>query len=117
MKTLKLVPLCLVAFIFCTFSVTAQDDDDFEDELFTITGVYEGIEDSMFVFTYEDEDGEENTISIDKISPEVKKAYDLFSKKLIGKSFEITYSNENIEDEDDEDILTSVKTIVTLKQL
>ena len=119
MKTLKLVPLFLVAFLFCNNTAIAQEDEEeyVEDELFTITGVYDGIEDGMYMFTYKDEDGEENTVSFENISPEAEKAYDLISKKNIGKTFEITYSDENVPDSDDEEILTNVRTIISLKQL
>ncbi|GAA3597836.1 hypothetical protein Q4Q39_20430 [Flavivirga amylovorans] len=119
MKTLKLVPLFLIAFLFCNYTAIAQEEEEeeIENELTTITAVYEGIEDSMYVFTYEDEDGEESTISFQKIAPEAEKAYDLLSKKLIGKAFEITYSDENVLEDDDLEILTNIRTIETLKQL
>ncbi|MDD7885043.1 hypothetical protein [Flavivirga sp. 57AJ16] len=119
MKTLKLVPLFLVAFLFCNYTAMAQEDEEEyeEDELSTITAVYAGIEDGMYMFTYKDEDDEETTISFENISPEVEKKYDLFSKKIIGKTFEITYSDENVPDNDDEEILVNIRTIVAIKQL
>jgi hypothetical protein len=125
MKALKLVPLFLIAFLFCNSTVVAQEEEDDEIieevevvEVSTITGVYTGMEDGMFVFTYKDEDGEESTIGFDKITPEAKQSFDLNKKEMIGKSFVLTFSNVNEEEQGaDGDIeYTSVKTILTLKK-
>jgi len=130
MKTLKLVPLFLIAFLFCNYTVIAQEEEEEEeiieeveengeDEVSMITGVFKGMEDGTYVFSFKDEDGEENTINFDKIAPEVKKAFNLEKKEMIGKTFIVTYSNinEEEEDEDGEIEYTSVKTILTLKKL
>ncbi|WP_299215062.1 hypothetical protein [uncultured Dokdonia sp.] len=120
MKTLKLVPLFLIAFLFCNYSAVAQEDDDeFEEEssLTTVKAVYLGMVGDVYTFSYKDEDGVEDKMTFDKITDEVKKMYDLTTKALVGKTFELTFSTENVPDEDDEDILTSVNTIISLKQL
>lgn len=124
MKTLKLVPLFLLAFLFSSYTVTAQEDEEEEmeeeniEEVSTITGIYQGMEDGTYVFSFKDEDGEESTINFDKISPEAKKMFDLNKKEMIGKTFVVSYSNINEEEEDDGEIeYKSVKTILTLKKV
>lgn len=125
MKTLKLVPLFLLAFLFCSYTVTAQEEEEEEmeeeiiEEVSTITGVYQGMEDGTYVFSFKDEDGEESTINFDKISPEAKKMFDLGKKEMIGKTFVVSYSNINEEEEDDDGEIDykSVKTILTLKKV
>ena len=117
MKTLRLVPFILVAFMFFSNTIVAQEED--EDEISTITGVYKGMEDAKFVFTFKDQDGEQSIINFDKISPEAKQLFDLGSKEFIAQTFVVTYSNINEEekDADGEIEYTSVKTILTLKKL
>ncbi|MFD0862961.1 hypothetical protein ACFQ1M_12165 [Sungkyunkwania multivorans] len=123
MKTLKLLPLFLVAFLFCNYTAVAQEEEeDEEDEVVEevatrIIGTYTGVEDGAFVFTHEDENGEENTISFEKVSPLLKGMYDLSDKKLVGKKFQIEYITENVVDEDDEEMLTSERTIISLTKL
>lgn len=125
MKTLKFVPIFLVAFLFCNLTAIAQDDDEEEemieeveeqDEVSTITGVYNGMEDEIFVFTFKDEDGENSSMSFEKISEEARKMFDLSSEKFVGKTFKIDFITENIVDNDD-DMLESIRTIISLKQL
>lgn len=124
MKILKLIPFFLVAFLFCNYTAIAQEEEEeiMEDETVeeesTITGVYKGIDkdDGTYVFSYIDEDGEESTISFDKISTEAEQLFDLKKKAFVGKSFIVTYSiiNEESEDEEGEIEYISVKTILTL---
>ena len=127
MKTLKLAPLFLIAFLFCNYAVVAQENEDDEitedveaeqDEVSTMIGVYTGMEDGMFVFDYKDEDGEDSSISFNKISPEAKRSFDLSNTELIGNTFVLSFSNVNEEEEDAEGDIeyTSVKTILTIKK-
>lgn len=120
MKTLKLVPLFLIAFLFCNYTAIAQEDDEDIEEvssLTTVKAVYLGMIGGMYTFSYKDDDGQDDKMTFDKISEDVKKMYDLSTKTFVGKTFELTFSTENVPDEDDEDILTSVNTIISLKQL
>ncbi|WP_452601685.1 hypothetical protein [Pontimicrobium sp. MEBiC06410] len=129
MKTLKLLPLFLIAFLFCNHVVVAQEDEEEEiieevseenqEELSIITAIYRGIDDGMFTFSYKDEEGEEIAISFNKLSLEAKRMFDLNKKEMIGEKFEITYSSVNEEEEDDDDEVdyTIVKTILKLKKL
>ena len=128
MKALKLIPLFLVAFLFCNYTAVAQEEED-EDEIMEemeiveeatieiIQGVYLGMEDGTFNFSYINEDKEKDVISFDKMSVEAIKMVDLKAKNAIGKKFEITFSSENVADPDDMDMLTNMKTIISLKQL
>jgi hypothetical protein len=70
----------------------------------------------MFVFTFKDEDGENSSMSFEKISEEARKMFDLSSEKFVGKTFNIDFITENIVDNDD-DMLESIRTIISLKQL
>ncbi|WP_430410378.1 hypothetical protein [Kordia sp.] len=117
MKKVKLVSLCLIIFLCCCFSATAQEED--EKEVLNVTATYTGIEDGTFVFSYTDQDGEESTISFNKILPEIKKLYDLTKKEMIGQKFAIMYSNVNEEEKDanGEVDYVSVKTILMLKKV
>ena len=126
MKTLKLVPLFLIAFLFCNYTAVAQEEEEiieeieeFQDETYTLTGVFTGIEDGTYVFSFKDEDGEESTINFDNISPEAKKEFDLSKKGMTGNIFMVIYTitNEEEEDEYGEIDYTSVKTILTLKKV
>lgn len=123
MKTVKLIPILLTAFIFCSFNAVAQEDEiieivEIEDEtnLDTIDGIYLGMEGGYYTFSFE-EDGDENILTFDKISPEVSKTFDLSNKTHIGQKFSVTYITQNVVEDDDEDMLMSEKTIITLKQL
>ncbi|QHI39121.1 hypothetical protein IMCC3317_45220 [Kordia antarctica] len=116
MKKIKVVSFFLVAFLFCSYTAVAQEE---EEDVLTITGTFTGMEKGMFAFTFKDVDGEESTIDFDKISPEAKQLFDLTNKEMIGSKFVVTYSNVNEEEEgaDGEIEYVSVKTILTLKKL
>lgn len=66
----------------------------------TFTGVYVGYIEGGYVFHLENDD----IIDFDQVSPKVLKEFDLKSSKFRNKSFEITYS-ENFDDLDDEDVV------------
>lgn len=119
MKTLKLLPLFLMAFLCCNYAAVAQDDDDDEneqEEILKITGVYKGYEAGTYNFSYK-EDGEDLEINFEKVAPEIAKALNLTSTVQVGKSFEVQYTSINEEETDnDGDIMYSnVKTIISLR--
>lgn len=66
----------------------------------TLTGIYIGYIEGGYVFRLENDD----IIDFDQVNPKVLKAFDLKSKAYKNKSFEITYS-ENFDDLDDEDVV------------
>jgi hypothetical protein len=122
MKTLKLAPLFLIAVLFCSYTAIAQEEEEMieevQDEQIVMTGVFKGLVDGTYNF-FNKEDVEDGEINFDKIIPEILKGFNLNNSSLVGKTFEVTYTNVNEEEEDDEgDIMyTSVKTIIKLKQI
>ncbi|WP_046745132.1 hypothetical protein [Kordia zhangzhouensis] len=127
MKKLKLVPLFLFAFFVSTYTCVAQENEEEEaveeveseeqEEPVVITATFTGMDDTLFVFTYMDNDGEESDIVFDKLAPEVKKAFNLADKSFVGKKFKVTYITENVADDDDEDMLISIRTIISLEKI
>lgn len=127
MKKLKLVPLFLFAFFVSSYTCIAQETEEeteeaveeieVDEEPTVIMATYISMEDTSFVFTYIDEDDEESEITFEKIAPEVKKSFNLADKSMIGKKFKITYTTENITDDDDEDSLVSIRVIIALEKL
>lgn len=125
MKTLKLIPVFIIAFLFCNYTSVAQDNDETyedvevenENESTIATGTYVGMEEGKYIFSFEDEDGENNAMSFEKVSPEVKKMFDLSSEKFIGETFKMGYITDNTIDESDDEMLVSIRIILTLKQL
>ncbi|KAB8155875.1 hypothetical protein EZY14_001295 [Kordia sp. TARA_039_SRF] len=123
MKKLKLVPLFLFAFFVSSYTCIAQETEEAVEEIevdeepAVIMATYISMEDTSFVFTYIDEDDEESEITFEKIAPEVKKSFNLADKSMIGKKFKITYTTENITDDDDEDSLVSIRVIIALEKL
>ena len=116
MKNAKNVLFLMVSILFVSYTATAQvveeEEEETIEETSTITGIYKGLEDGMYTFSFTDEDDEESTINFEKISPEAKKMVDLSNKKMIGQLFTMTFSNVNEEEEDFS--YRSVKTILTI---
>jgi hypothetical protein len=69
-------------------------------QLITITGDYIGFMQGGYAFHLENDD----IIDFDQINPIVLEEFDLKSSELKNKTFEIVYS-ENFEDLDDEDVV------------
>lgn len=68
-------------------------------EEITATLVYEGVEDEVYYFSSEEDF---TTYSFPNISEEASKKYALTDRKLIGKIFRVTYTFEELLDEDSE---------------
>lgn len=128
MKTLKLIPLFLIAFLCSNFIAVAQEEEEDDDEIIeevvmqdgtptTVTAVYVGFANDVYTFSFKNEDGDEDEITFEKISDDIKKSYDLTTKVFVGKTFILTFSQNNVPDPDDEDILTSVRTLISLKKV
>ncbi|MFC4634593.1 hypothetical protein ACFO3O_11780 [Dokdonia ponticola] len=128
MKTLQLIPLFLIAFLCSNFTAVAQEEEEDDEEIIeegieqdgvptTVTAVYLGFANDVYTFSFKNEDGDEDEITFEKISEDIKKSYDLTTKDLVGKTFILTFSQKNVPDPDDEDILTSVNTLISLKKV
>lgn len=119
MKTLKILPLLLLVFLFSGHSVLAQEDDVIDEiqENQTITAVYNGLEDGAYNFSYKD--GTDTfDITFSKIATEAQKMFDLSTKTYVGKKFELTFAEETVKEGDGEDaFLTSQRNILSLKLL
>ncbi|PCE62996.1 hypothetical protein B7P33_17115 [Sediminicola luteus] len=88
-----------------------------EQEVYTIIGTYDGLDDGMYSFTYTNEFGDEDTIEFDAATTEVLESFDLDSTELLGDKFKVDYQ-ENIGsdlDEDGGEMETIERTIVGLK--
>jgi hypothetical protein len=68
-------------------------------EEITATLVYEGVEDEVYYFSSEEDF---TTYSFPNISEEASKKYALTDRKLVGKIFKVTYTFEELLNEDSE---------------
>ncbi len=92
----------LIAFITLFLSTNAIIQDKI-----TVDVTYDGYYDGLYSFTTitDDEDDFGDTIEFENISAELLKKYDLKSDTFNGEEFTITYSEDTIE-EDDEEVTT-----------
>ncbi|EDP96566.1 hypothetical protein U8527_21590 [Kordia algicida OT-1] len=119
MKAIKLVPLFLLIFLINSYTCAAQEEEAIEeiDEPTVLIANFKGMDKNTFVFTYTDTDGEESEMIFEKITPEVKKAFNFNDASIIGKKFKITYTTKNVPEKDDEDMLVSMNTIIALEKM
>ncbi|MEM5563842.1 hypothetical protein WNY78_01940 [Psychroserpens sp. AS72] len=111
-KSVLITGLLSVFLFVLTAANTLQDTITFE-------GVYDGHEDYGYNFIETSEDGDEFTMTLQRIDESLLKSFDLNTDKLIGSKFSVTYTTE-IETEKDEDGYedeVEVYTIVALKKL
>lgn len=86
-----------------------------QDEI-TVDVTYDGYYDGLYSFTTitDDEDDFGDTIEFETISAELLKKYDLKLDTFNGEEFTITYSEDTIEEEDDEVIVYKLLNIIKL---
>ncbi|RAJ14512.1 hypothetical protein [Olleya aquimaris] len=84
----------------------------------TVTGVYDGLEDTNYAFTITTKKGKEKMI-FNYLAEDVFENFDLDSDENVGKVFKITYeaSVEIIETDEDEDEELEYLTITKLELL
>ncbi|WP_158974160.1 hypothetical protein [Cellulophaga sp. L1A9] len=99
MKTLAISILLLVT----SFLKTNQ-------EATTITVTYEGVDDGIYYFSSEEDF---NTYAFKNIEERAGAKYNMADRKLIGTDFEVTYTSEEFQDEENE--AYEVLTITDLK--
>ncbi|WP_378179799.1 hypothetical protein [Aquimarina sp. SS2-1] len=129
MKDLKTVVLVLTTLFLCNLTAISQEVEEVEEEeevieeteitqeSETIEAVFDGYEEEIYSFNFTNEDGDSDSIFFNKITPEALSLYNLKDKKFIGKTFEITFSEETeteIDDDGDEQELI-IRTITNLK--
>lgn len=107
MKTKALAILCFLA---SSLSLLLNE---------TQIGVYSGFDDEGYNFTVTYEDGIEEIITFQKIEEEVLKETNLKSNEFDGITFEITYREEIISEEDEEgnEIEYEIYVITALKKV
>lgn len=88
-------------------------------EVFTVTAVYDGKEDYGYNFLIKDKDGDERTLTCHEAEEAVLKAFDLKSETLIGAKFKVTYTQviKVSQDEDGNEDEDEINTITKLEKL
>ena len=81
--------------LFTIFSLAFAKNDQ---EVITMTAVFDGYEDETYFFT----DSDDETYYIQEVSAEVSKIYDLQDIKYNGKTFKVTYETQKRLDENKE---------------
>jgi len=111
-KSIVILSVLFVSFIVFTSAKTAQENQIFK-------GVYDGHEDYGYNFVGVDKDGEEYTMTFQKIDDELLKAFDLKSETLVGSKFSVTYTTlkKMVKDEDGYEDEEETNTIMALKKL
>ena len=111
-KSIVIISVLFLSFLVLTSAKSIQEKQ-------TLEGVYDGHEDYGYNFVGINAEGEEYTITFQKIDATVLEAFDLNSNQLVGSKFSVTYTSktETIKDEDgyEEDVETN--TILALKKL
>ncbi|WP_025740855.1 hypothetical protein [Aquimarina pacifica] len=116
MKNSKNVVFVLITFFFCSVTANTQAlDKDTE----TITGVFDSFDGEHFIFSYTNEEDEEDVIVFAKANSEILKKFNLSSEKFMSKTFNITFITETETeiDEDGDEQEYSFRTIVDLELL
>ena len=78
----------------------------------TIEATYDGYEEGVYYFT----DMNDETIEFQNVEKNVLEKFDLMSKKLENRTFEVIYKEVTEEDEDDEEYTTYTITDLKLKK-
>jgi uncharacterized protein YxeA len=124
MKTKYVLVLC--GLVVSIFTLTSFKNAPFLDmaeyaiqETMVVNAVYDGHEDYGYNFIATDEEGEEHTITFQKVGADILQAFDLNSAALVGSKFKITYTHEIIvtKDGDGYEDENEVNTITKLEKL
>ena len=126
MKTKFLILFSSIFMLFFTLSSfkTANNLNDSVIKLIDQNGLivyaaYDGHEDYGYNFIVNDKDGEEKTLTFQKVEEEVLKAFDLNSETLVKTKFKITFNREIKVTKDPEgyDDENEINTITRLEKL
>jgi len=122
-KHILLVLVLGLSFLGLTSFATFKHDLVFNNvrvqDTNTVKGDYDGHESYGYNFIVINGDGDERTVTFQKVDKAVFKAYDLESETFIGKSFEVFYTidYETVLDENGDEEEIETKTITALKAL
>ncbi|WP_165747966.1 hypothetical protein [Cellulophaga sp. Z1A5H] len=99
---MKIIAISILLLI-TSFLKTSQD-------AITITVTYEGVDDGVYYFSSEEDF---NTYAFKNLEEKAGAKYNMADRKLIGTDFEVTYTSEEFQDEENE--IHEVLTITDLK--
>ncbi|ADV47897.1 hypothetical protein I2486_02930 [Cellulophaga sp. E16_2] len=105
---MKIIAISILLLI-TSFLKTSQD-------AITITVTYEGVDDGVYYFSSEEDF---NTYAFKNLEEKAGAKYNMADRKLIGTDFEVTYTSEEFQDEENEThevlTITDLKLIKTIK--
>lgn len=81
------------------FSMVVLNSFGQEQQNKTVTAVFVGYEDGIYYFSNDEDD----SYDFEKIDAKVLKTFNLNDKKYLNKKFKITYKEEKVEDENEEE--------------
>lgn len=124
MKAHKIIIITGLVFIFlglssfATISKKLAPTLEFQDEM-TVVAAYDGKEDYGYNFVAKNKDGDENTLTFQKVEEDVLKTFDLNSETLIGSKFKVSYTTkvEITKDADGYEDENEINTISKLEKL
>jgi hypothetical protein len=124
MKTKVLLVFSVLAITFFTVSsfktaTILNDSVKFIVQESTIDAIYDGHESYGYNFIGKHSDGEEFTLTFQKVNDTVSKEFDLGSDTLIGTKFKVTYSTKVVvtKDADGYEDEEEINTITKLEKL
>ena len=122
-KGIVLFGLILVLITFSSFKSAIDLKEDYnmvlnQDNLI-VYATYDGHEDYGYNFITTDKDGEERTLTFQKVEDAVLKSFDLNSVNVVGTKFKVTFNKvikvtkdaDNMEDEEEINTITMLETL------
>lgn len=124
MKTQRLIVIMglMVAFLsLSSFKMTETSNDDVlkiqDQEGLVVYATYDGREDYGYNFISKGKDGEEHTLTFQKIEEPALSLFDLNADTFVGTKFKVTFSREikvskdenNMDDEDEINTITQLE--------
>ena len=121
MKTRLLLVLCVSCFIFSGFKTSdflITHAKSVSQEM-NVNAIFDGHEDYGYNFIAEHSDGEEYTLTFQKVNDAILKEFDLNAEVLVGAKFKITYTTKIVvtKDADGYDDENEINTIIKLEKL
>lgn len=122
-KGIVLIGLIVVLITFSSFKSAIDLKEDYnmvlnQDNLI-VYATYDGHEDYGYNFITTDKDGEERTLTFQKVEDAVLKSFDLNSVNVVGTKFKVTFNKvikvtkdaDNMEDEEEINTITMLETL------
>lgn len=122
-KGIVLIGFIVVLITFSSFKSAIDLKEDYnmvlnQDNLI-VYATYDGHEDYGYNFITTDKDGEERTLTFQKVEDAVLKSFDLNSGNVVGTKFKVTFNKvikvtkdaDNMEDEEEINTITMLETL------